>query len=122
MTNLPAPQDRPQRKPRHLIDFDAPPPKRDVAREQASLTRVQRWVMSVLAVTTVAHLAVGLVIAALTLDDPSPGAQVGLCVIAGAFGVIGVVLARVIHGKSFHTPWLLVGALPTVIGIWLLER
>jgi hypothetical protein len=91
-------------------------------REHAALTRVQRWVMSVLAVTTVAHLAVGLVIAALTLDDPSPGAQVGLCVIAGAFGVIGVVLARVIHGKSPLTPWLLVGALPTVVGIWLLER
>ena len=110
------------RTPRHLIDFDAPPQRRDAAAEHASLTRVQRTVMSVLAVTTVAHLAVGLVIAALALDDPGPGAQVGLCVIAGAFGVIGVVLARVIHGRSPLTPWLLVGLLPTLVGIWLLER
>ena len=51
------------RKARHLIDFDAPATPRDAARDAASLTRVQRWVMSVLAVTTVGHLAVGLVVA-----------------------------------------------------------
>jgi len=110
------------RRARHLIDFDAPPPIRNLEREQASLERVQRWVMSVLAVTTLAHLAVGLVVAAVMLDAPRPGARVGLCVIAGAFGVIAVVLARLIHGRSALTPWLLVGTLPTVVGVWLLER
>ena len=117
--------ERPPRKPRHLIDFDAPARPRDAERarrEEESLTRVQRWVMSVLAVTTVGHLAVGLVVAAVMLDAPQPGARVGLCVIAGAFGVIGVVVARLIHGRSPLTPWLLAGALPTVVGLWLLER
>jgi hypothetical protein len=113
---------QPARKARHLIDFDAPKRPRDVAREEASLKRVQRTVMSVLAVTTLAHLAVGLVVAAVMLDDPTPGARIGLCVIAGAFMVIGVVLARLIHGRSPLSPWLLVGAVPTVVGIWLLER
>ena len=112
----------PRRKARHLIDFDAPPRERDLAREEAALTNVQRWVMSVLAVTTLAHLAAGLVVAAVMLEDPRPGARIGLCVIAGAFGVIGVAVARLIHGRSPLTPWLLAGALPTLIGIWLLER
>lgn len=115
------PEQRPRRQ-RHLIDFDAPPKPRDIRREEESLTRVQRYVMSVLAVTTVGHLAVGLVVAAVMLDAPQPGARVGLCVIAGAFGVIGVVVARLIHGRSPLTPWLLAGALPTVVGLWLLER
>ena len=114
--------DRPPRKQRHLIDFDAPPRPRDTAKEAASLERVKRSVMSVLVVTTIAHLAVGLVIAAVMMDDPQPGARVGLCVIAGAFGVIAVALARVIHGRKPVSPWLLVGVLPTVVGIWLLER
>lgn len=110
------------RKARHLIDFDAPRTPRDTAGEEASLDRVKRWVMSVLAVTTLAHLVVGLVVAAVMLDAPRPGARVGLCVIAGAFGVIGVVLARLIHGRSPLTPWLLAGALPTAIGLWLIQR
>ena len=110
------------RKQRHLIDFDAPRPPRDTAGEAESLERVKRWVMSVLVVTTIAHLAVGLVIAAVMMDDPQPGARVGLCVIAGAFGVIGVALARAIHGRSPLTPWLLAGTLPTVVGIWLIQR
>lgn len=111
-----------QRKASHLIDFDAPPRPRDAVREAESLARVQRTVMSVLVVTTLAHLAGGLVVAAVLMDDPSPGARVGLCVIAGAFGVVGVVLARVIHGRSPFTPWLLAGALPSVIGLWLIGR
>ena len=110
------------RKQRHLIDFDAPRRPRDTAREAESLERVKRSVMSVLVVTTIAHLAVGLVIAAVMMEDPKPGARVGLCVIAGAFGVIAVALARAIHGRSPLTPWLVVGALPTAIGLWLLER
>ena len=108
------------RRRRHLIDPNAPRPVRDVAAEQQSLTRVQRWVMSVLAVTTVGHLAGALVLAAVTIDDPRPGARVGLCLIGGAFGVIAVVLARLIHGKSWLSPWLVLGAIPTVVGLLLI--
>ena len=110
------------RRPRHLMDPDAPRPMRDSASEDKSLTRVQRWVMSALAVTTIFHLVMGLIIAALFLDDPRPGAQVGLCLIAGAFGVIAIVVALVIHGRSPLSPWLLVGLIPSAVGIFLVYR
>ena len=45
----------PPRRRRHLMDPDAPPPVRDHAAENESLSQVQRWVMSVLAVTTIFH-------------------------------------------------------------------
>ncbi len=110
------------RRRRHLIDPDAPRPVRDQAAEEESLTRVQRWVMSALVVTTIFHLVMGLVVAALFLDDPRPGARVGLCLIAGAFGVIAVGLAFLIHGRRPLTPWLVVGLIPSAIGLALIYR
>ncbi len=110
------------RRPRHLMDPDAPRPVRDHAAEDKDLTRVKRWVMSALAVTTIFHLVMGLIFAALFLDDPRPGAQVGLCLIAGAFGVIAIAVALLIHGKSPLSPWLLVGLIPSAVGIGLIYR
>jgi hypothetical protein len=111
-----------QPRRRHLMDPNAPRQVRDHESENKSLTRVQRWVMSALAVTTIFHLVMGLIIAALLINDPRPGAQIGLCLIAGAFGVIAVALALVIHGKKPFTPWLLVGLVPSAIGIFLIYR
>jgi hypothetical protein len=111
------------RRARHLMDPNAP--RRTAEQhesEQKSLTRVQRWVMSVLAVTTLFHLQVGLIVAALYLEDPRPGAEVGLCLIAGAFGMIAVALAFLIHGRKPYTPWLLAGLVPAAVGIWLVTR
>ena len=54
------------------------------------LEPVQKWVLSILAATTIVHLAGGLVIAAMYVDDDRTDAQVGLNVLAGAFGVIAV--------------------------------
>lgn len=107
---------------RHLIDPNAPRPVRDHAAETRSVSRVQRWVVSVLVVTTIFHLVMGLIIAALLLDEPRPGARVGLCLIAGAFGMIALAVAFVIHNKSPFTPWLLVGAIPSAVGIFLVYR
>ncbi|MEO5662493.1 MAG: hypothetical protein ABIR39_04345 [Nocardioides sp.] len=112
---------QPKRR-RHLMDPNAPRPVRDHAAENKNLSRVQRWVMSALAVTTIFHLVMGLIIAALFLDDPRPGARVGLCLIAGAFGVIAVAVAMLIHGHKPLTPWLLVGLVPSAIGIGLIYR
>lgn len=112
-------QPRPRR---HLIDPNAPRPVRDHAAEAKSLTRVQRWVMSALVVTTIFHLVMGLIIAALFLDDPRPGARVGLCLIAGAFGVIAVALGLMIHGRRPVSPWLLLGLVPSAVGIVLAYR
>lgn len=107
---------------RHLMDPNAPRPVRDHAAENKSLSRVQRWVMSALVVTTIFHLVMGLIVAALFLDDPRPGAQVGLCLIAGAFGLIAVGVAFMIHGRSPLTPWLFVGIVPAAVGIFLVYR
>ena len=118
MTNGPTP---PPRRARHLIDPTAPPRRRDPEAE-ARLARVQQWVMSVLAVTTIVHLCAGLVVAALFLDEQDTVGRVGLCVVAGAFGVMAVGIARAIHHRPLLSPWLVVGVLPTVVGVWLVLR
>lgn len=112
----------PRKRPRHLMDPDAPRRQRDLAAEQRSLTRVQRWVMSVLIVTTILHLSFGVVVAAMFLPKPVLSAQIGLNVIAAAFGVMAVVAGLLIHGRKPLSPWLLLGVLPGVIGLWLTLR
>jgi len=84
--------------------------------ESASLTRVQTWVMSSLAVTTILHLAVGLLISAAVIDPALVVERVGLTGIAGAFGVVAVAAGLAIHRKSLATPWLALGLLPATIG------
>ncbi len=106
--------------------MDPANPTREVVRESGSgpmhLEPVQKWVLSVLAATTIVHLAAGLVIAAMYVDSDRAGAQVGLNILAGAFGVIAVAVFRAIHQKSLLSPWLLLGAVPTVVGLWLTFR
>jgi hypothetical protein len=102
------------------MDPDAPRPRRDLAAERHSLTRVQQWVLSVLAVTTILHLSAGLVLAAVFLpEDRGAGAQVGLNVIAGAFGAMGMAVGLAIHRRSPLSPWLLLGVVPGIVGAWL---
>lgn len=106
-----------RRKARHLIDFDNPPPVQ--APGGMTLTQVQRWVMSVIAVTTIFHMSAGLVVAAFYVDSVR-GARVGLLVIAGLFGVMAVVTGRAIHGRSLLSWWLLLGWIPSLVGAYLL--
>jgi len=89
-----------------------------VVRSEKSLTAVQRWVMSALVVTTIAHLAVGVAIAAVFLEQPQRSSQIGLNVIAATFGVIAVGSGFALHGRSVLTPWLLLGLLPGAVGLW----
>lgn len=91
---------------------------RNYGGSQASQSRVQRWVMSTLAALTIMHLSAGLVVAAYFSEKTS--AQVGLLIIAGAFGVIAMVAALLIHRKSLVSPWLLLGVLPALVGALLL--
>ena len=107
----------PRRK--HLMDPDAPRPVRSSSREQQRLTRVQRWVMSSLAVTTILHLSAGLILAAIFVDGARRDAQIGLNLIAAAFGVMAVAAFRGIHSKSILSPWLGLGLLPGAVGLWL---
>ncbi len=83
---------------------------------------MQRWVMSVLAVTTIMHLSAGLVVAAIYTDDSRLDARIGLNVIAAIIGVLAVGIGRLIHGKSAVSTWLLVGLVPGVVGLWLTLR
>ena len=74
----------PPRRARHLMD-PSQPRKPTSPEDLVRLDRVQRWVLSVLAVTTIGHLSLGLVLAALTITEDSPGAQIGLCVLAATY-------------------------------------
>lgn len=106
----------------HLLDLDAPRRVvRDPEQDARDLAHVQKWVMSVLAVTTILHLAVGLVIAGVTLDGPV-ASRVGLTVVAGVFGAMAVATGRGIHGRSLLSLWLLLGLVPTAVGLWFVLR
>lgn len=105
----------PVRRPRHLMDPNNP--VRTV--NNKALTHVQRWVVSVLAVFTIAHLSIGMVLASLIVQSTATASRVGLNVIAGMFGLVAVGVGFVIHRKSPVTPWLLLGLVPMVVGLWI---
>lgn len=87
-----------------------------------SLTQVKQWVASVLVVFTVAHLVVGLVIGAVAIDPVYQSSRIGLCVIAAGFGVLGLAGGFLIHRRNPLTPWLVLGLLPSAVGLWLVLR
>jgi len=110
----------PVRRPRHLLDPDNL--QQSHRRSQGtteSLGSVQRWVMSVLAVTTILHLSAGLVLAAVFTDHSRLDARIGLNVIAAILAAIAIGLARVIHHKQPLSPWLILGLIPGVVGLWI---
>lgn len=119
-TTVVATRAAPRRK--HLMDPDAPREIRNVAAAKKKLTHVQQWVMSVLVVTTVIHLQGGLVLASVYLKNPAPGAEIGLNVIVAVLGVLGLAGAFAIHRRNVLTPWLLLGTIPGLIGIYLVQR
>ena len=47
------------------------------------------------------------------------GGVVLIAVIVAAFGLIAVAVFRAIHQKSILTPWLALGLLPGIVGLWL---
>lgn len=79
--------------------------------------RVQKWVMSALMVTVLFILAGGLALLSATSDQA--GARPGLLIMAGLFGILGILGVRVIHAKPVLTPWVLLGLLPAVLGWWV---
>ena len=106
------------RRARHLMD-PTQPRKPTSPEDLARLARVQRWVLSVLAVSTILHLSLGLVLSALYITEDNPGAQIGLCVIAGVTGMIAVAAGFAIHQKNALNPWLLLGLTPGIVGLVL---
>jgi hypothetical protein len=104
--------------------MDPANPQRQVRQSSGgmSLDTVQKWVLSVLAATTIVHLAGGLVIAAMFIDDDRTDARVGLNVLAAAFGVLAVAVFRAVHQFKPLSWWLLLGLLPGIVGLWLTFR
>lgn len=82
------------------------------------LHRVQRRVISVLIITTLIHLTVGLILAADLVDDDRLDAQLGLIVLGAAFFVVGIAAVRAINKKPLATWWMLTGLIPVVVGVW----
>ena len=81
-----------------------------------ALTGVQRWVMSVLLVTTILHFSAGLAIAAILMDENRTDARVGLNVLAAVTGVLAVAAGLAIHGRRPVSLWLLLGLVPGAVG------
>ncbi|TIC81970.1 hypothetical protein E8D37_10310 [Nocardioides sp. GY 10127] len=98
--------------------MDPNAPVRDTV-NSAGITTVQKWVMSTLAVSSILHMAAGVIVAAWFMDPSQLVPRLGLSVIAGAFGVLAVASGLAIHKHPVLTPWLLLGLAPTVVGFWL---
>lgn len=106
---------RPRRRP-GLMDPDNPQPLRSGG--AMTLNRVQRWVASTLAVSTLLHFALGLVLAAYVSDRAS--SQVGLLVIAAVTGVLSVLAGLAIHERRLLGWWPLLGGIPALVGAYLI--
>jgi hypothetical protein len=111
----PAPPIRAPKPRKHLM---TPGQVRPQPARSMSLSAVQRWVMSTLAVSTLLHMAVGLVFAAYYVDERS--SKIGLLVISGAFGLFSMASGLVIHRKSVVHPMMLLGLVPPLAGAWLI--
>ena len=97
---------------KHLMTPGQPRPQR----QSMTLSSVQKWVMSTLVATTIMHLAAGVVVAAYFSDRVD--SQIGLLVIAAAFGVIAIESALLIHKHRPVSTWLLLGLVPALVGAW----
>lgn len=82
------------------------------------LHRVQRRVISVLVITTLIHLTVGLVLAADAVDDDRLDAQIALILLGAAFYLVGIAAVRAINKKPLLTWWMLTGLVPVAAGLW----
>jgi hypothetical protein len=84
-----------------------------------STAQVQKWVVTVLVVAILGHLAEGLAIFALMAPESHPASRIGLLIIAGAVGLLAAGGVRAIHGRRLLSSWLLVGLLPAAIAAYL---
>lgn len=105
-----------RRRPRHLLDLDNLPVH--TAKDEVSLSRVQTWVLSTLAVSTILHMAVGLIVFGISIDEDQQASRYGLMAVAAGFGIVAVAAGRLIHRVSAFSPWLLAGVIPSLLGIW----
>src|SRR3546814_18298504 len=89
------------KRPRHLMDPNNP--QRAVSTGDRPLGNVQTWVMSVLAVPTIVHLQLGLILGAMPTGEGHTDDQLGLMVIATIFGMLAVGAGAVLHQRLTQT-------------------
>lgn len=92
---------------------------RPVRRDSMSLGQVQQWILSTLAVTTIMHLALGFVVAAWWAGSADLTPRIGMLVVAGMFGTVAIAAGLAIHRRPLVSPWLLLGWIPALVGLWL---
>lgn len=95
------------------------PRKRPSAQDLERLHRVQRRVVSVLVMTTLVHLTVGLILAArFDVAGHRADAKVALVLVGAAFFACGIAASRAINRKPVLTWWLALAVVPAALGIW----
>ena len=57
-------------------------------------------------------------VVAIFMDEARLDARIGLNVIAGVIGVLAVAAGLLIHRKNPLSPWLLLGLVPMLVGLW----
>lgn len=85
---------------------------------QEGLDNVRRWVLSILLVSTILHLAGGTAALAVFKDGVSDVGRAVMLVIAGCIGVVAVAAGRLLHERPPLSPWLLLGLVPAFVGTW----
>ena len=88
---------------------------------QAGLDHVRRWVLSVLLVSTILHLAAGTAALAVFRDELTDVGRAVLLVVSACLGVVAVATGLLIHERRPVSAWLLLGLLPALVGTWLLR-
>ena len=114
----------PPRRARHLMDPHAPRPVARTGSTSAkpgmTITSVQRWVLTALAVTTVEHFALAFVFGAAYIDESRLPERIVLLVLAAVVGVLGVAAAMMLHERRALSWWLPLGLLPALLGaVWV---
>ncbi len=82
------------------------------------LEHVRQWVLSILIVTTILHLAAGTALVPVLREDISTIGKSVLLVISACIGVLAVSAGLLIHRRSPVSAWPLLGLLPAVVGAW----
>ena len=108
---------QPPKQRKHLMTPGQPrPPSRP---SSMSTAQVQKWVVTVLTIAVLGHLAEALVIFALMAPEDHPSSRIGLLVIAGVVGLLAAGGVRAIHRRRIPSLWLLLGLTPAVVGAYL---
>ena len=95
-------------------------PRRLTRDEQDALNTVRRRVGAVVFGVVTLHAVIALIALSRHYDNiDRHGDATGLLIMSGLLSVFQYVGVRLILGRSLRSPWILLGALPTTLGVLL---